>query len=96
MSVSRRKREIRMALKMGLIVMTDLLCWMPIVILGILVQTERITMNPTSYAWIVAFVLPINSAINPFLYALGHILSNHYDRIQAEDEEREAIAETPV
>ena len=27
-------------------------------------------MSPDVYAWIIVFVLPINSAINPFLYTL--------------------------
>ena len=27
------------------------------------------------YAWVAVFVLPINSAINPFLYTLGSSLS---------------------
>ena len=66
-----QNEEIQMAIKMGLIVMTDMLCWLPIVILSILVQTGRQTVSPHTYTWIVTFVLPINSAINPFLYTLA-------------------------
>ena len=60
-----------MAIKMGLIVLTDMMCWLPIIILSILVQTGRHTVTPHTYTWIVTFVLPINSAINPFLYTLA-------------------------
>ncbi|XP_072044486.1 uncharacterized protein [Amphiura filiformis] len=80
MSVSRFRRERRMAIKMGLIIGTDLLCWMPVVILGILVQTGKIEISPEAFAWIIAFVLPINSTVNPFLYALGHVISIYWDR----------------
>ena len=57
--------ELGMASKMSLIVGTDFCCWMPIIILGILVQADIITLSPDIYAWLVVFVLPINSSINP-------------------------------
>ena len=80
MSVSRWKREVKTAYRMGLIVLTDLLCWMPIVIIGILVQTSYTDLSPTTYAWVIAFALPINSAVNPFLYAIGHLVSSRKQR----------------
>ncbi len=80
MSVSRWRREVKTAYRMGLIVVTDLLCWMPIVIIGILVQTSYTDLSPTTYAWIIAFALPINSAVNPFLYAIGHLVSSRKQR----------------
>ncbi|XP_038055191.1 G-protein coupled receptor GRL101-like [Patiria miniata] len=63
-----REREVRMAIKMALIVMTDFCCWMPIIILGILSQTGTVTLSTEVYAWVVVLVLPINSSLNPFLY----------------------------
>ena len=51
---------------MDSVVMTDLLCWMPIIILSILVQSGRYTVSPQIYTWIVTFVLPINSSIKVF------------------------------
>ena len=68
-----------MAIKMGLIVLTDMMCWLPIIILSILVQTGRQTVSPYVYTWIVTVVLPINSAINPFLYTLATVI---FDVIQ--------------
>ncbi|XP_072042729.1 uncharacterized protein [Amphiura filiformis] len=89
MNVSRWRREVRTALKMGIIVITDFVCWMPIIIIGILVQTEYTELSPTTYAWVIAFALPINSAVNPFLYAIGQWISNYYlenkKRTQRED-----------
>ncbi|XP_072015346.1 uncharacterized protein [Amphiura filiformis] len=62
--------EVEMATRMAAVVLTDFFCWMPIIIMGILVQTHQITLSPTVNAWIVTFLLPINSAVNPFLYTL--------------------------
>ena len=68
------KEEMRMALRMSLLVLTDFLCWVPVGILSILVQAGAVQVSPTAYAWIATFVLPINSTINPFLYTLGGYL----------------------
>ncbi|XP_072044882.1 uncharacterized protein [Amphiura filiformis] len=75
MSVSRLNIELRMTLKMGIIVLTDLLCWMPIICLGILVQMDKIKISPEVFPWIIAFVLPINSTVNPLLYGIWAISS---------------------
>ena len=64
-----------MTIKIGLVVLTDLLCWMPIIFLGILVQLDKMTISPDIFAWIVAFVLPINSVINPLIYGVWHIMA---------------------
>ena len=66
--------EIRMAIKMSLIVFTDFCCWVPIGVLSILVQGGAVEVHPVSYAWIATFVLPINSSLNPFLYTLASCL----------------------
>ena len=68
------KQERKMATKMGAIVITDLVCWAPIIILSILVQSGRHVVTSRVYTWIVTFVLPINSAINPFLYTLAALI----------------------
>ena len=76
-----QKEELQMATKMGLIVLTDMMCWLPIIILSILVQTGRQTVSPHVYTWIVTFVLPINSAINPFLYTLATALFDYFTNL---------------
>ena len=68
------KQERKMAMKMGVIVISDLACWAPIIILSILVQSGRHIVTPRVYTWIVTFVLPINSAINPFLYTFAALI----------------------
>ncbi|XP_072035566.1 relaxin receptor 2-like [Amphiura filiformis] len=66
--------EIRMGMKMSVLVLTDFLCWVPLLMVCILVQSKVVIVDPSLYAWTVAFILPINSAINPFLYTLASII----------------------
>ena len=68
--------EIRMAKKLFLLVLTDFCCWVPIGVLSILVQAGAVEVDARAYAWIATFVLPINSALNPFLYTLGDVISD--------------------
>ena len=74
------KEQIRLTLRVGMIVATDFLCWFPVIILGILVQTRVLTLPPSVYAWCVTFVLPFNSAINPYLYTISDIVSNRKNK----------------
>ncbi|XP_072038159.1 uncharacterized protein [Amphiura filiformis] len=72
------KTDLKMAIKMGAIALTDLMCWLPIVTLGILAQTGVKELPPELFLWITAFTLPINSVLNPFLYATVDRVSNHF------------------
>ena len=70
------KEQIRMTVKVAAVVLTDFFCWFPIIILGILVQADVLILPPSVFAWCVTFVLPINSAINPYLYTISAVISN--------------------
>ena len=74
------KEQIRLTAKVAAIVLTDFACWFPIIIIGFLVQAGVLTLPPDVFAWCVTFVLPINSAINPYLYTISAILNNHLKR----------------
>ena len=67
--------EIRMTIKVSAIVLTDFCCWFPICLIGVLVQLGLLVLPNSVFAWVVTLVLPINSAINPFLYTLVTIIS---------------------
>ncbi|KAJ8034626.1 hypothetical protein HOLleu_21543 [Holothuria leucospilota] len=58
-----------MALKMSVFVGTDLLCWLPIIILGI-GSAANVEISVELYVWLAVFVMPINSALNPFIYTI--------------------------
>ncbi|XP_041456572.1 G-protein coupled receptor GRL101-like isoform X2 [Lytechinus variegatus] len=68
-----RGREIKVARKMAFIVGTNFACWMPIIIMGILTQTGLVVLPSSLYAWVVIFILPINSSINPLIYTFMNI-----------------------
>ncbi|OXU18362.1 hypothetical protein TSAR_016838 [Trichomalopsis sarcophagae] len=55
------------ALRFFLIVLTDIVCWAPIIVLKIMALAEY-PVAPELHAWVVVFILPINSAVNPLLY----------------------------
>ncbi|CAL4180943.1 unnamed protein product, partial [Meganyctiphanes norvegica] len=55
------------ALRFFFIVLTDCICWTPIIILRILALSD-VVISPDFYAYVVVVLLPINSALNPFLY----------------------------
>ncbi len=71
-------RELKMAARMAVIVLTDFCCWMPVIIMGILVQSEAVddTKIRNNYGWIVALVLPLNAALNPYLYTFATEMRN--------------------
>ncbi|XP_038052728.1 uncharacterized protein LOC119725396 [Patiria miniata] len=79
-----RDREIKMAIKMALIVGTDFACWMPVIIMGILSQTGAVDIGPDMYAWIVVFILPINSSLNPYLYTVYTVVVNRRHALNSE------------
>ena len=85
------KEQIRMTAKIAAIVFTDFACWFPIIIIGILVQAGVLTLLPDVFAWCVTFVLPINSAINPYLYTIAGIISSRRKqaRIAAAESQQE-------
>ncbi|XP_041367443.1 relaxin receptor 1-like [Gigantopelta aegis] len=58
------------------IVVTDWACWLPIIALKIAALTGT-KLSPNIYAWIVVFVLPVNSAINPLIYTLTTRIFRH-------------------
>ena len=61
--------DLRMAINMSAVVLTDFCCWVPIIVTCILVQCGLVVVSPVMYAWTVAFILPINSSVNPVVYS---------------------------
>ena len=66
------KRESKMARRMMFIVLTDFLCWMPVIVIGLLSLFGKFhDPEKQAYVWIAVFVLPVNSALNPILYTFS-------------------------
>lgn len=66
------KRERALAGRVFCLVITDCVCWMPIIVIGLMSILEKSFSSPGDLVvWIAVFVLPINSALNPILYTLS-------------------------
>jgi hypothetical protein len=61
-----KKRNLRLQRKVSLIIVSNLACWVPFVLVSILHATEVIDANPF-YPVVSLFLLPINSVINPII-----------------------------
>ena len=48
--------------------------------MGALVQIGIIELPNLVFAWVVTFVLPVNSAINQFLYTFATVITDGYAR----------------
>ncbi|XP_066892988.1 relaxin receptor 1 isoform X3 [Kogia breviceps] len=63
------RKEMILAKRFFFIVFTDALCWIPIFVLKFL-SLLQVEIPGTITSWVVIFILPINSALNPILYTL--------------------------
>ncbi|KAJ8027079.1 hypothetical protein HOLleu_32115 [Holothuria leucospilota] len=66
----RMDRQIQMTTRMFFLVFTDMACWMPIIIMGMLSQSRAVEISSGIYAWAAVLILPVNSALNPYLYTV--------------------------
>ncbi|XP_062311294.1 relaxin receptor 2-like, partial [Osmerus eperlanus] len=66
---SRLHRDVAVANRFFFIVFSDALCWIPIFLVKILSLLE-VEIPGSISSWVVIFILPINSALNPILYTL--------------------------
>ncbi|XP_076466235.1 relaxin receptor 1-like [Babylonia areolata] len=66
---SRESKERCLVKRFFFIVITDFLCWIPIIIIK-LIALSGVSVSKDLYAWVIVFILPVNSALNPLLYTL--------------------------
>ncbi|KAJ8026620.1 hypothetical protein HOLleu_31509 [Holothuria leucospilota] len=62
-----KEEQLQIAVKVSFLVISDFVCWMPIIIMGFLALTPSAVTGDV-YAWTAIVILPINSAVNPHLY----------------------------
>ncbi|KAH1029514.1 relaxin receptor 2 [Dendroctonus ponderosae] len=59
--------DCQFAIRFFFIVLANIACWVPIITAKMLVYL-KVDISGDFYAWLVVFVLPINSSLNPILY----------------------------
>nr|KAG5687080.1 hypothetical protein BaRGS_017098 [Batillaria attramentaria] len=76
-----RKQDTVIARRLFLIVCTDFCCWFPIGLMGLL-ASSGIPIPGVVNVLAAVFVLPINSAINPFLYTINALLERRANKME--------------
>ncbi|XP_070204493.1 G-protein coupled receptor GRL101-like [Littorina saxatilis] len=77
---TRKCRDSSVARRLITIAMSDFLCWFPIGLLGLL-AAEGVSVSGEVNVALAIIALPVNSALNPFLYTLNKALE-HRRRVQ--------------
>ena len=67
-----QERDRAIARRLFLVVLTDFLCWFPMGLMGVLAKAGT-PIPGTVNVWAAVFVLPLNSALNPFLYTVNGV-----------------------
>nr|KAG5697922.1 hypothetical protein BaRGS_026860 [Batillaria attramentaria] len=70
---TRKSKDLTIARRLITIAVTDFLCWFPIGLLGLLASNSVPVPGEVNVAMVI-FILPLNSALNPFLYTLNVML----------------------
>ena len=71
-SGDKRRQDLAVARRLFTVVVSDFLCWFPIGLLGLLASRGAPIPGEVNVG-LAIFVLPLNSAFNPFLYSLNTI-----------------------
>ncbi|XP_076116691.1 G-protein coupled receptor GRL101-like [Mytilus galloprovincialis] len=72
---TKKNQDLVIARKLFLVVFSDFLCWFPVGVMGLMALRGHVIPSEV-YAWTAVFILPINSALNPFLYTFASIKEN--------------------
>ncbi len=91
---STRDDDIKLALKMAAIVGTDFICWVPVIVMGILSQTRTAVIPLEMYTWSVVFIIPINSSLNPYLYTIASLVADARKKKKAPSDTNSSSAAT--
>ncbi|XP_025113435.1 G-protein coupled receptor GRL101-like [Pomacea canaliculata] len=84
-NTSKAVNDITIARRLVTVVMSDFLCWFPVGLTGILASYDVAVAGEVNVAMAI-FILPVNSALNPFLYTLNIYLER---RRRAREEVRQ-------
>jgi hypothetical protein len=78
---TRKWRDMTVARRLITVALTDFLCWFPIGLCGLLALADVPIPGEVSMAMAI-FVLPLNSALNPFLYTYNVVMETRRKRTE--------------
>ena len=90
---NQRMQEIAIAKRLSLVVMSNFVCWFPIIIMGLL-TLSGIDVGEAAFRWSAVVILPINSALNPLLYTVPAIKKKLNDYLEARKQGKMAAKRT--
>ncbi|XP_025113529.1 G-protein coupled receptor GRL101-like [Pomacea canaliculata] len=93
-NTSKAVNDITIARRLVTVVMSDFLCWFPVGLTGILASYDVAVAGEVNVAMAI-FILPVNSALNPFLYTLNIYLERRR-RAREEERQKRIISEIKV
>ena len=79
----RRRQDAAVARRLLLVALSDACCWIPVGVIGLLAQADVPIPGDLNVVAAVV-VLPLNSALNPFLYTLGVLAERRARRREAQ------------
>jgi hypothetical protein len=85
---SAKNNDLNVARRLMAVAMSNFLCWFPIGLLGLLLS-RGVPVSKELNVGMAVFVLPLNSALNPFLYTLNVVLEKR--RLAQEEKLRKFI-----
>ncbi|XP_072045820.1 uncharacterized protein [Amphiura filiformis] len=88
---SSRDDDMKMAMKMAAIIGTDFICWVPVIVMGILSQTGGAVIPLQMYTWSVVFIIPINSSLNPYLYTIATLVADRRAAKRSENSQNSSM-----
>ena len=67
----RTQERFTTSIKMGVLVFTNSICWLPFTVLGLASLADVYLVNLTVAKYFIVLILPLNSCLNPFLYTIS-------------------------
>nr|KAG5711020.1 hypothetical protein BaRGS_013754 [Batillaria attramentaria] len=72
---SHRAQDVAIARRLVIVAVSDFMCWFPTGVVGLMALTGSHIPEDVNMT-LAVFVLPLNSALNPFLYVFGMVVDN--------------------
>ena len=84
---NQRIQEIAIAKQLSLVVMSNFVCWFPIIIMGLITLFGK-DVGEAAFRWSAVVILPVNSALNPLLYTVPAIKKKLNDYLEARKQDK--------